>query len=112
VLFFYRLTGQVAVVGACFQIADAVNAAIQGIFRGTGRQLLGAKLNFVAFYVIGTPLGVTLGMWCGMGLTGLWIGITGGLVTACLSGLYFVAVTDWEHMAQVARSAHSQEGSF
>eukprot|EP00567_Pseudictyota_dubia_P012258 CAMPEP_0197440516 /NCGR_PEP_ID=MMETSP1175-20131217/7008_1 /TAXON_ID=1003142 /ORGANISM="Triceratium dubium, Strain CCMP147" /LENGTH=484 /DNA_ID=CAMNT_0042970639 /DNA_START=25 /DNA_END=1480 /DNA_ORIENTATION=+ len=43
-------------VCAVFQIPDAINGAVQGILRGSGRQTLGAKLNFVAYYLLGIPL--------------------------------------------------------
>lgn len=41
------------VVAAIFQLPDAIAGCIQGIFRGSGRQALAAKLNFTAYYVIG-----------------------------------------------------------
>ena len=41
------------IVAAVFQFPDAIGACVQGIFRGSGRQTLAAKLNFAGFYVFG-----------------------------------------------------------
>lgn len=41
------------IVAAIFQLPDAIGGCVQGIFRGSGRQALAAKLNFAAYYVIG-----------------------------------------------------------
>jgi MATE family multidrug resistance protein len=41
------------IVAAVFQFPDAIGACVQGIFRGSGRQALAAKLNFAAYYIIG-----------------------------------------------------------
>ena len=49
------LTSDLLCVVAVFQLPDAVNGAVQGVFRGSGRQNLGARLNFVAYYLLGIP---------------------------------------------------------
>ena len=54
-------TSELLYVAAAFQVADAMNGAIQGIFRGSGRQHLGAWLNFAAYYVLGIPVSVLVG---------------------------------------------------
>lgn len=38
-------------------VFDAVNICGSGVFRGCGKQMTGFLLNFVAYYVIGLPLG-------------------------------------------------------
>ena len=38
---------RVFVIAAVFQVADSLNSSIQGIFRGSGRQMVGAIYNFV-----------------------------------------------------------------
>ena len=48
---------------------------IQGVLRGTGKQLSGAVINFVAFYLIGVPLGVVLAVVVKWGALGMWIGL-------------------------------------
>ena len=48
---------------------------IQGVLRGTGKQLSGAVINFVAFYLMGFPLGVVLAVVVGLGALGMWTGL-------------------------------------
>ena len=48
---------------------------MQGVLRGTGKQLNGAVINFVSFYLIGFPVGTVLAIVAGMGSLGMWIGL-------------------------------------
>lgn len=41
-----------------------------GVLRGVGKQLIGALCNFVAFYFIGFPIGVSLMFAANMGIVG------------------------------------------
>lgn len=66
-------------IAAAFQLPDAMNGCVQGIFRGSGRQSLAAIYNFVAYYIIGIPVGYILGIRLGFGVEGLQIGMTIGL---------------------------------
>lgn len=54
--------------------AEAVVCA--GIVRGCGRQSLGAKINLISYWVLGTPLCYTLAFKVGLGVQGLWWGLT------------------------------------
>ncbi|KAL7535978.1 hypothetical protein ACHAXR_007509 [Thalassiosira sp. AJA248-18] len=85
-------------IAAAFQLPDAINACLQEIFRGTGRQALGAKVNFVAFYIIGIPLGYILGVKRGFGVEGLWWGMTAGLCSICIACTFIVRRTNWNNM--------------
>ncbi len=77
-------------IGAVFQLPDAVYGSVQGIFRGSGRHALGAKLNFIAYYCIGIPLGYFFGLRFGLGVEGLWMGMTMGLISVSICGLVVV----------------------
>ena len=48
---------------------------MSGVLRGSGRQFLGACINFVAFYVLGLPVGISLALAGKMGTVGVWIGL-------------------------------------
>lgn len=86
-------------IATAFQLPDAINACNQGIFRGSGRQSLSALFNFVAFYVIGLPLGYVLGIQLGYGIEGLWIGITTSLFIIALGSAIVVLQSDWNKLA-------------
>ena len=51
---------------------------IGGVFRGSGRQYIGAIMNFIGYYIIGLPLGITLALKVQWGILGLWIGMNFG----------------------------------
>jgi len=63
------------VIAAVFQLPDAINGVFQGIFRGSGRQDIAALWNFVAYYIVGLPLGYVLGLRLGVGVEGIWEGM-------------------------------------
>ena len=48
---------------------------MQGVLKGTGKQLIGAVVNFISFYIIGFPVGTVLAIVAGMGVLGMWIGL-------------------------------------
>jgi MATE family multidrug resistance protein len=95
-------------ITTAFQFSDAFNACVQGVFRGSGRQALAAKYNFVAFYIIGIPLGYTLGVREGYGVEGLWLGITAGLFSIAIGGTTVVMQSDWKKLASEANSRLSR----
>mmetsp|Transcript_21339 Transcript_21339/g.48470 ORF Transcript_21339/g.48470 Transcript_21339/m.48470 type:complete len:552 (-) Transcript_21339:31-1686(-) len=91
-------------VGAIFQIPDAINGAVQGIFRGSGRQNLGAKLNFVGYYMLGIPIGLLLAFNYRQNVLGLWHGVTFGLFVVSGFGTLFVWLSKWEKLAKEAEN--------
>ena len=117
-------------VCAIFQLGDSINACIQGIFRGCGKQYLGTILNFVAYYFAGIPLGAILAFYglpgfgfggydndsddtssdfTGLGVVGLWIGMTIGLfVVATFGTLLIVFNSNWNALAKEAQNRISK----
>ena len=83
---------------------------VQGFFRGSGRQTLGARLNLVAFYCVGIPLGCLVAFWGNQGVLGLWIGITGGLLLIAVVGTAIIQKSDWELLAREAEDRIRQNG--
>ena len=48
---------------------------MSGVLRGAGKQIVGAVVNFVCYYIIGLPLGISLALLTKLGVTGIWIGV-------------------------------------
>jgi len=91
-------------LAALFQFPDAINATVQGIFGGSGRQALGAKMNFVAYYLVGLPLAITLAFHFHQNLKGLWIGMTLSLFLVAAVGTFItVCRTDWNKLVNDAQ---------
>lgn len=68
-----------------------------GVLRGTARPAIGARINLLSFYLVGTPVAVGLAFWLGGGFTGLWYGLLTAQVACALSVLTVVLLrTDWE----------------
>lgn len=86
-----------------YQMLDAVNSVMQGVFRGTGRNVLGAYINLFAYFVIGLPFGLYLAFPLAFGVEGLWLGLTAGIFGGCVVSVYKIYATDWEDMADAAR---------
>ncbi|RHY68784.1 hypothetical protein DYB30_007218 [Aphanomyces astaci] len=97
-----RLTAFVTVAIAMYQVADALTTTLQGVLRGLGLQHMGAVLNFVAYVVVGVPLGVLLDFYAGWGLLGLWVGMAVGISTSGGCGAWVVYTSDWAALANAA----------
>lgn len=49
---------------------------MSGALRGAGKQVWGAVINFICYYVFGLPLGICLALLLKLGVVGMWIGIS------------------------------------
>lgn len=78
---------------ALYQVFEGLSVITAAILRAKGQQDTGALLNLVGYYVIGIPFGVVLAFKVGLGLIGLWIGLTVALVIIGLTGLYCESFT-------------------
>ncbi|KAG2032419.1 mate-domain-containing protein [Suillus americanus] len=90
------LVASVLPVVAMYQVFDGIAAVTSGVLRAQGRQLVGALLNLSGYYVIGIPFGVWLTFKMGMGLVGLWVGLTVSLIYCSVWGTYLCIATDWQ----------------
>ncbi len=68
-------------IAAAFQIFDGVQTVSTGALRGLGETRMPMIANLIGYWVLGLPLGLTLCFAFGMGLYGLWTGLTLALVT-------------------------------
>ncbi|GMF31399.1 unnamed protein product [Phytophthora lilii] len=95
-------------VWAPFEILDGQNTVLQGVFRGAGKQKVGATINAVAYYVFGTPLAALLGFYWALDVEGLWVGFGLGILVSasCLYYLLFEHWT-WEELADDAQKRTS-----
>lgn len=105
-----ELTAQLMLLTCVFQVFAGISSAVQGIFRGSGLQLLGARLNFVSYLALAMPVGITLAYQCEMGLLGLWLGLCSGFVCSGVFCLCWLGQADWVGMALEAQ-ARTQDPS-
>ncbi|WP_282000713.1 MATE family efflux transporter [Geotalea uraniireducens] len=75
-------------LAALFQVSDAIQVSTAGALRGYKDTRVPMQLLIVAYWVVGLPLGYTLGLtslWrAPLGAAGFWIGLIAGLTAAAL----------------------------
>lgn len=67
-------------LAAIFQLFDGIQGVITGTLRGLGDTSTPMKVNLVAHWLIGLPVGYLLCFHAGWGVYGLWIGLSLGLI--------------------------------
>ncbi len=78
-------------IAAAFQLFDGTQAVATGVLRGLGDTRTPMIMNVVGHWVLGLPVGYALCFWFGWGVTGLWIGLSIGLVFVAIVLLAFWA---------------------
>ncbi|MDE2143090.1 MAG: MATE family efflux transporter, partial [Elusimicrobia bacterium] len=79
---------------AAFQMFDGAQAVLTGALRGLGETRRPLLFNLIGHWLIGLPIGAWLTFRRGWGATGLWVGLTAGLM-AVASLLW----RDWARLA-------------
>ncbi len=67
-------------IAAAFQLFDGTQAVATGVLRGLGETRTPMIVNVIGHWVFGLPVGYALCFVFGWGVTGLWIGLSIGLV--------------------------------
>jgi MATE family multidrug resistance protein len=78
--------GLLAIVAA-FEVFDGIQTVSTGALRGLGETRAPMLANLVGYWVLGLPLGFFLCSGLGLGIYGLWIGLTLALVVIALAVL-------------------------
>lgn len=87
---------QLLAIAAAFQLFDGTQAVATGILRGIGDTRTPMAMNVIGHWVLGLPVGYALCFRFAWGVSGLWIGLSIGLIFCA------VALT----MTWVARTRH------
>jgi hypothetical protein len=67
-----------------FQIVDGLQVASASMLRGMHDTKVSAVLGFIAYWLVGIPLAAYLGNAQRFGSVGIWWGLAGGLLVACV----------------------------
>lgn len=94
------LASRVLIVGALYQISDAVSCVTAGILRGQGRQYIGGWLNVFGYYVLALPVAFVCAFHFELELLGLWLGMILALTFVALVETLVVIYTDWDAVLQ------------
>ncbi len=71
-------------IAGAFQVFDGTQAVATGVLRGIGDTRTPMIMNVIGHWVLGLPAGYVLCFGRGWGVTGLWIGLSIGLVFVAL----------------------------
>lgn len=83
-----NIAAHLLIIGGIFQLFDGTQLVGLGILRGIGDVNIPTLITFVAYWIIGLPVGYYLGISLGMGANGVWYGLTLGLLVS--AGLLFI----------------------
>ena len=72
------------IIAALFQISDGTQAVGIGILRGLTDVKIPTAITFIAYWIVGLPIGYLLGFNFEMGVQGVWIGLLLGLTTSAI----------------------------
>ncbi|KAL6894423.1 hypothetical protein ACP4OV_008521 [Aristida adscensionis] len=91
------------ILGLC-ELGNCPQTTGCGVLRGTARPAVGARINLLSFYLVGTPVAVYLAFGAGAGFRGLWYGLLSAQA-ACVALVLAAVVcrTDWHLEAARAR---------
>ena len=82
------IAGSLLIIAALFQVADGTQVVGLGALRGIADVKIPTIVTFIAYWVLGLPIGAYLGFYLGFGPQGIWYGLLIGLAVAAVL-LYF-----------------------
>ena len=78
------IAANLLLVAAVFQISDGLQVVVLGALRGLQDVKIPMYMTFVAYWVIGFPISIYLGLYTDLKATGIWIGLLAGLIAAAI----------------------------
>lgn len=78
------IAANLIILAGFFQLFDGTQVVGLGILRGLGDVKFPTFISFLSYWIIGIPVGYFLGMHAGLGVNGIWYGLTLGLLTSSI----------------------------
>jgi MATE family multidrug resistance protein len=78
------IASQLLIIASFFQLFDGAQVVGLGVLRGMGDVNIPTVITFLAYWVIGLPIGYLLGIVLNLGVYGVWYGLVLGLGTASI----------------------------
>ncbi len=79
-----EISAKLLLVAAIFQISDGVQVVVLGALRGMQDAKIPMYITFIAYWMIGFPISIYLGLKTELKATGVWIGLLAGLTAAAI----------------------------
>ena len=78
------IASQLLIIAAFFQLFDGTQVVGLGILRGMGDVNIPTLITFLAYWVVGLPVGYVLGLQLHLGVKGVWYGLVLGLMVSSI----------------------------
>jgi multidrug resistance protein, MATE family len=78
------IAAQLLIIAAFFQLFDGTQVVGLGILRGMGDVNIPTIITFLAYWVVGLPVGYVLGLQLHLGVKGVWYGLVLGLMVSSI----------------------------
>lgn len=78
------IASSLLIIAALFQLSDGTQAVGIGILRGLTDVKIPTAITFIAYWVVGLPVGYLLGFTFKLGVQGVWYGLLLGLTTSAV----------------------------
>jgi len=85
-----KLATSLVVIAAFFQLSDGIQVVGLGALRGLEDVRVPTLITFIAYWVLALPLGYFLGFKLGLGVNGIWYGLSIGLSVAAILLFLFI----------------------
>jgi MATE family multidrug resistance protein len=83
-----KIAANLLLIAAVFQLFDGAQVVGLGILRGIGDVNIPTLITFLAYWVLGLPVGYYLAITMNIGVYGVWIGLTLGLMATAILLFY------------------------
>jgi MATE family multidrug resistance protein len=78
------IASQLLILAAIFQLFDGAQVIGLGILRGMGDVNIPTAITFLAYWIVGLPIGYFWGIHLNWGITGVWYGLVLGLMVSAI----------------------------
>jgi MATE family multidrug resistance protein len=81
------IASKLLLIAALFQLSDGLQVVVLGALRGLQDVKIPMYITFIAYWMVGFPISIYLGLYTQLKAVGIWIGLFAGLTVA--GGLLF-----------------------
>ncbi len=80
-----KVASSLLIIAALFQLSDGAQAVGIGMLRGLTDAKIPMFITFIAYWIVGIPVGLLLGFHFHLEVIGVWLGLLVGLSIAAIS---------------------------
>ncbi|WP_136668649.1 MATE family efflux transporter [Flavobacterium sp. H122] len=79
-----KIASNLILIAAVFQLSDGIQVVVLGALRGLQDVKIPMYITFAAYWIIGFPISIYLGLFTSLKAVGVWIGLLSGLTAAAV----------------------------